>query len=148
MNELQVTFGGRSYTFHPGQTVLIGRLPDNSIVVGDPAVSRRHAQLTWGPDGWRFEKLGQARTFQQGQEVSTFVVRKPIELSLASLQGPVLRLRPLEATGSPPTMPARPRADPLGPPPPAPGPGFGLPGGFGPPAGTARPAVTARRRGH
>ena len=43
MNELQVTFDGRSYTFQPGQTVLIGRLSDNSIVVSDPTVSRRHA---------------------------------------------------------------------------------------------------------
>ena len=49
MNELQVTFGGRSYTFQPGQTVLIGRLSDSGIVVSDPTVSRRHAQLTWGP---------------------------------------------------------------------------------------------------
>ena len=65
MNELQVTVDGRSYTFQPGQTVLIGRGPDNSIVVGDPAVSPRHAQLTWGPDGWRFENLGQARAFQR-----------------------------------------------------------------------------------
>jgi pSer/pThr/pTyr-binding forkhead associated (FHA) protein len=48
MNELQVTFDGRSYTFQPGQTVYIGRLSDNSIVVSDPTVSRRHAQLTWG----------------------------------------------------------------------------------------------------
>jgi pSer/pThr/pTyr-binding forkhead associated (FHA) protein len=43
MNELRVIFGGRSYTFPPGQTVLIGRLPDNNVVVGDPTVSRRHA---------------------------------------------------------------------------------------------------------
>jgi RsiW-degrading membrane proteinase PrsW (M82 family) len=102
MNELQVTVDGRSYTFPPGQTVFIGRWPGNSIVVGDPAVSRRHAQLTWGPDGWRFENLGQARAFQQGHEVGPLIVREPIELSLASPQGPVLRLRPLEAAGSPP----------------------------------------------
>lgn len=51
MNELQVTFDGRSYTFQPGQTVLIGRLSDSSIVISDPTVSRRHAQLTWGPAG-------------------------------------------------------------------------------------------------
>lgn len=69
MNELQVTIDGRTYTFQPGQTVLIGRLSDNSIVVSDPTVSRRHAQLTWGPAGWMFENLGQARAFQHGQEV-------------------------------------------------------------------------------
>jgi RsiW-degrading membrane proteinase PrsW (M82 family) len=97
MNELQVTFAGQSYTFQPGQTVLIGRLSDNSIVVGDPTVSRRHAQLTWGPIGWLFENLGQARAFQHGQEVRQVLVRKPVELSLASPLGPVVRLEPVGA---------------------------------------------------
>ena len=102
MNELQVTLAGRSYTFQPGQTVLVGRLSDNSIVVGDPTVSRRHAQLTWGPVGWLFETLGQARAFQRGQEVRQVLVRTPIELSLASPQGPVVRLEPVDAAPPPP----------------------------------------------
>jgi RsiW-degrading membrane proteinase PrsW (M82 family) len=138
MNELQVTFDGRSYTFQPGQTVLIGRLPDNSIVIGDPTVSRRHAQLTWSPAGWRFENLGQARAFQQGQEVSQVAVRGPVELSLASPRGPVLRLQTLEAAGSPLTVPGGPQAAPPGPPSPPTQPGPGAPGGFGPP-GSIRP---------
>ena len=108
MNELQVTFDGRSYTFQPGQTVYIGRLSDNSIVVSDPTVSRRHAQLTWGPVGWLFENLGQARTFQNGQEIKQVIVRKPTELSLASPQGPVLHLEPLEPAGSQATFQAGP----------------------------------------
>jgi len=158
MNELQVTFDGRSYTFQPGQTVLVGRLSDNSIVVSDPTVSRRHAQLTWGPVGWTFENLGQARAFQQGQEVRQFIVRRPVELSLASPQGPVLRLQPLgptkpadpEATfegvaplaavpGAPPAVPVPPPSALVPPPsapvppPPVPQPGFGPPpGGPGP----------------
>jgi RsiW-degrading membrane proteinase PrsW (M82 family) len=160
MNELQVTFDGRSHTFQPGQTVLVGRMADNNIVVSDPTVSRRHAQLTWGPAGWIFENLGQARTFQQGQEVRQVILRNPIELSLASPQGPVLRLQPLgpikppdpEATfqgggplSSPPVSPppvpqlgVPPSAPqpPPGMPPPAPQPGFGPPpGGYGPPPG-------------
>jgi RsiW-degrading membrane proteinase PrsW (M82 family) len=139
MNELHVSFDGRSYTFQPGQTILIGRLPDNSIVVGDPTVSRRHAQLTWSPAGWRFENLGQARAFRQGQEVSQTLVRGPVELSLASPQGPVLRLRPLAAAGSPPTVPGGPQAARLGPPPPPTQPGLGPPVGFGPPGGYRPP---------
>ena len=150
MNELQVTFDGRSYTFQPGQTVYIGRLSDNSIVVGDPTVSRRHAQLTWGPVGWLFENLGQARTFQQGQEIKQVIVRKPTELSLASPQGPVLHLEPPESAGSQATFQAGPQATfqagpqaaPFGVPSSAPHPGFGPPpggpgpaGGYGPPPG-------------
>src|SRR5271163_807884 len=144
MNELQVTFDGRSYTFQPGQTVYIGRLSDNSIVVSDPTVSRRHAQLTWGPVGWLFENLGQARTFQNGQDIKQVIVRKPTELSLASPQGPVLHLEPLEPTGPQATFQAGPQAAPFGPPPSAPQPGFGPPPsapqpGFGPPPSAPQP---------
>jgi RsiW-degrading membrane proteinase PrsW (M82 family) len=148
MNELQVTFDGRGYTFQPGQTVYIGRLSDNSIVVSDPTVSRRHAQLTWGPVGWLFETLGQARTFQQGQEIKQVILRKPTELSLASPQGPVLHLEPFESAGSQATFEAGPQAAPFGAPSSAPHPGFGPPpggngpaegygpaGGYGPPPG-------------
>jgi RsiW-degrading membrane proteinase PrsW (M82 family) len=141
MNELQVTFDGRSYTFQPGQTVYIGRLSDNSIVVSDPTVSRRHAQLTWEPAGWRFENLGPARTFQNGQEINQVIVRQPTELALASPQGPVLRLEPLDAAGPQATFQAGPQAAPFGTPPAAPQPGFGPPaGGYGPPAGGYGPA--------
>jgi RsiW-degrading membrane proteinase PrsW (M82 family) len=141
MNELQVTFDGRSYTFQPGQTVYIGRLSDNSIVVSDPTVSRRHAQLTWGPVGWRFENLGQARTFQNGQEINQVIVRQPTELALASPQGPALRLEPLDAAGPQAAFQAGPQAAPFGTPPSGPEPGFGPPpGGYGPPAGGYGPA--------
>jgi RsiW-degrading membrane proteinase PrsW (M82 family) len=163
MNELQVTFDGRSYSFQPGQTIFIGRLTDNSIVVSDPTVSRRHAQLTWGPVGWLFENLGQARAFQHGQEVQQVIVRQPIELSLASPQGPVVRLEPLGAAdpqvplqagpqapfqagpqapfqaGPQAPFQAGPQAAPLGASSAAPPPGFvpsggpGSSGGYGPP---------------
>jgi len=130
MNELQVTFNGRSYTFQPGQTVLIGRLSDNSIVVSDPTVSRRHAQLTWGPVGWLFENLGQARAFQEGHEVRQVIVRRPVELSLASRQGPVLRLEPLHAAGAPAPFEAGSQTARIPAPAAAPPPGFGPPGGL------------------
>jgi RsiW-degrading membrane proteinase PrsW (M82 family) len=178
MNELQVTFDGRSYTFQPGQTVLIGRLPDNSIIVDDPTVSRRHAQLTWGPAGWMYENLGQARAFQHGQDVSQLIIRQPTELSLASPQGPVLRLQPAGAVspqaafatdpreawvGTPPGAPPPGGYGPGGAPPPggygpggAPPPGFGPPGvpppGFGPPGvpppGFGHPGAAPHRPGH
>jgi RsiW-degrading membrane proteinase PrsW (M82 family) len=139
MNELQVTIDGRSYTFQPGQTVLIGRLSDNSIVVSDPTVSRRHAQLTWGPAGWMFENLGQAHAFQHGQEVKQVLVRSPIELTLASPQGPVVRLVPVDAAGSQAASQAGPQAAPPGGYGPPPG-GYGPPpGGYGPPAGGYAP---------
>src|ERR1051326_7699442 len=114
MNELHVTYDGRSFTFQPGQTVLIGRLSDNTIVVSDPTVSRRHAQLTWGPVGWLFESVGQARSFQDGQEVTQVTVRKPVELALPSPRGPALRLEPAAPAGAQATVQAGPQAAPAG----------------------------------
>ena len=94
MNELQVSWDGQRHSFEQGQTVRIGRSTDNEVVVSDPTVSRQHAQLAWGPDGWVFEGLGRAGTFLRGGAVTRLVVGEPVELSLASPLGPVVRLEP------------------------------------------------------
>jgi len=62
VNELQVSYEGRRYGFQPGHTVRIGRSLDNDVVVSDPTVSRQHAQVAWGPDGWLFEGQGREGT--------------------------------------------------------------------------------------
>jgi len=129
MNDLQVIFDGRSYVFQPGQTVMIGRLADNTIVVDDPTVSRRHAELTWGPAGWVYENLGQARTFQHGQAVNQVLLRQPTEVSLASPQGPVMQFQPLAVA---PQVP-RPGAPLATPSPGGPAAGYGAPGSPGGP---------------
>jgi RsiW-degrading membrane proteinase PrsW (M82 family) len=135
MNELRVTFDGRSYAFQPGQTVLIGRLPDSTIVVGDPTVSRRHAQLTFGPAGWLFESLGEARVFQHDQEVKQLAVWMPVEVSLASPLGPVLRLEPVNAAAAHRADPQTARHASYSAPSPsyAPPPSSGPPPSYGPP---------------
>jgi RsiW-degrading membrane proteinase PrsW (M82 family) len=129
MNELQVTFGGQSHTFQPGQTVRIGRSTDNDIVVGDPTVSRQHARLTWGPSGWVFENLGHAGTFRYGQNVTQVLLSQPTELSLASPHGPVLLIQPPAAAGAQAAWPGDPRATQAGGPEAgSPGDRFGYPG--------------------
>jgi RsiW-degrading membrane proteinase PrsW (M82 family) len=110
MNELLVTIDGRDYLFQPGQTVRIGRSPDNSVVVGDPTVSRQHARVSWRPEGWVYENLGRARAFQRGEQVFKVVVNQAIELALASPQGPVLRLQPPGSTGQQEAVQADPQA--------------------------------------
>jgi len=94
VNELQVSWDGQRHSFERGQTVRIGRSTDNDVVVSDPSVSRQHAQLAWGPDGWVFEGLGRAGTFLRGGAVTRLLVGEPVELSLASPLGPVVRLEP------------------------------------------------------
>ena len=94
MNDLQVSCAGRRYSFEQNQVVRIGRSTDNDVVVSDPTVSRQHARLAWGPDGWVFEGLGRAGTFLRGGTVTTLLLREPVELALASPHGPVVRLEP------------------------------------------------------
>ncbi|MGH3395951.1 MAG: FHA domain-containing protein, partial [Streptosporangiaceae bacterium] len=72
----------------------IGRSPDNDIVVGDPTVSRQHAHMSCGPDGWEWENVGRALSFLDGQPVTRARLSLPASIQLASGHGPVLDLRP------------------------------------------------------
>jgi RsiW-degrading membrane proteinase PrsW (M82 family) len=92
MSTIQVTFDGRNYTFSPGATIRIGRSSDNDVVVNDPTVSRRHAQLSWEAAGWVWQNAGQSPTFLAGQPVAQFAVGQQVDIRLASPQGPALTL--------------------------------------------------------
>ena len=72
--------------------VRIGRSSDNDIVVNDPTVSRRHAQLSWEAAGWVWQNAGQSPTFLAGQPVAQFAVGQQVDIRLASPQGPALLL--------------------------------------------------------
>jgi RsiW-degrading membrane proteinase PrsW (M82 family) len=103
--ELRLVVDGQSYVFQPGQVVRIGRAPDNDVPVGDPTVSRQHARLVWANGGWTFEGVGQAATWLHGQPVTRVAVTGPLDLTLGSAQGPVLRVEVPSAPGQRPTPP-------------------------------------------
>ncbi|HEX7992945.1 MAG TPA: FHA domain-containing protein, partial [Streptosporangiaceae bacterium] len=92
MSDLRITFAGQAFTFEPGQTARIGRSPDNSVIVSDPIVSRDHARVTWRPDGWVLDDLGKGRTFVGGLPIASVAVQQPLEVHLASVHGPELRI--------------------------------------------------------
>ncbi len=92
MSALQVSFNGQNFTFPPGTIVRIGRSSENDIVVNEPTVSRRHAQIAWEASGWVWQNSGQAPTFLAGQPVAQFAVGQQVDVNLASPQGPALRL--------------------------------------------------------
>lgn len=48
---------GRRYLLNSG-VARIGRMPDNEIALGDEAVSRRHARIERGGDGWLLMDVG------------------------------------------------------------------------------------------
>src|SRR5258708_27194578 len=128
--EIRLTCDDQPYAFQPGQLVRIGRATDNDVVVGNPAVSRKHAQLSWAHDGWTFENVGQAPTFQGGQSVTRVAVTQPVELTLGSAHGPVLRIEPSPAPAPQPLPSGDDLPSPVGT---MPGPGPVGPGPSGPP---------------
>ena len=91
-SELTVVFAGQTFTFGPGQTVRIGRSPDSSVVVPDPTVSRDHARIRWQSDSWVLDDLGKGRTFVGGISVASVAVKQPLEVHLATVLGPELRI--------------------------------------------------------
>ena len=139
--EIHLSCDGQPYAFPPGQPVRIGRASDNDVVVGNPAVSRKHARLTWAPDGWVFENVGQAPTFQGGHSVTRVAVGQPVELTLGSAHGPVLRIEP-----SPASAPQPPFVADAGPRPAAAVPSTGPPFPSGP-LGPSVPAVPPAAQG-
>jgi RsiW-degrading membrane proteinase PrsW (M82 family) len=144
VNTLQVSWDGQRYSFEQGQTVRIGRSTDNDVVVSDPTVSRQHAQLAWSQDGWVFEGLGRAGTYLRGGAVTRLVVAEPVELTLASPHGPVVRLEPSQPAGgaaSPGSATSVLSAEPASPAAPSPPAGWGA---GAPPPGPSSTAAMPR----
>ena len=157
--QIRLAVDGQPYAFPAGPPVRIGRASDNDVVVSYPAVSRKHAQLSWAADGWVFENVGQAPTFLGGQQVTRVAVSPGTELILGSAHGPVLRIEsapvpdgpapgPMAAGTQAPNLPGpgAPAADAQAPPAPephGPRPGFRRPAP--PPSGEPGELVTAFR---
>ena len=52
------TSGDQSFEIPPGRSLLVGRGVASDIAIYDPTISRRHAELTAGPDGVEVKDLG------------------------------------------------------------------------------------------
>jgi len=143
-DEIRLAVDGQPYAFPAGQPVRVGRASDNDVVVSYPAVSRRHAQLSWAADGWLFENVGQAPTFLGGQPVTRVAVSPGMELVLGSAHGPVLRIESAPVPGRPAPGPMAPGAPAPGPPVPGP-PAANVPGPGLPAADAQPPPVPAPR---
>jgi adenylate cyclase len=66
------TNGGPSIDLPPGRSVVVGRGVTSDIAIHDPTISRRHAELTVGPDGVAVRDLGSSNgTCINGSRVTT-----------------------------------------------------------------------------
>ena len=69
---INVECGGRTYSFHPGQVITIGREATCDIVSANPTVSRHHATLRHDGQSWLIEDAGSSSgTFVDGARIST-----------------------------------------------------------------------------
>ncbi|WP_107764282.1 FHA domain-containing protein [Nocardioides terrigena] len=87
LGDLVVRALGREHVAQPGRPVTIGRDPDCTVVLDSPAVSRRHAQVLHGPQGWTFTDAGST----QGSHVRQQPVRELVltgETEVVLGQGP------------------------------------------------------------
>ena len=69
---LNVECGGRTYSFEPGATVVIGRDESCDVTVANPTVSRRHATIQHDGTGWSITDAGSSSgTFIDERKVTT-----------------------------------------------------------------------------
>lgn len=62
--------------------LVIGRAADCDLVLDDPSVSRRHARLTRGVDGWLVEDLGSANGTRVGDALASPVLPVPPDAAI------------------------------------------------------------------
>ncbi|MEU8570931.1 FHA domain-containing protein [Streptomyces pathocidini] len=107
---------GRTWALDPSTTYTIGRDPQGHVVVEDPRVSWRHANLRWVEGSWFVEDRGSTNgTFLRGRRVERAEVVPGTELRLGNaVDGPRLDLLPAHAPAhGGPTHPAPATARPV-----------------------------------
>lgn len=58
----------QSWTFSNQDRILIGRSPENDVVLGDPYVSRSHAYLQFDQIQWRVVSISSQQVVHQGEK--------------------------------------------------------------------------------
>src|SRR6266542_1072238 len=90
---LEVRSGSARAQARPDQPLVIGRERGCQLVVDDPLVSRRHAEVVFAEDGWLLRDLGSRNgTFVEGQRSAYVAVTDGGEVRLGNAeQGPIVR---------------------------------------------------------
>ncbi len=94
--DLLLVAEGQEHRFrHPAQ-ITIGRLPDCTVVLKDPAASRRHGTVTGVPGGWTYANQSNEGTFLDGRRITTKRFDDRTELRLGHpVAGPEVTLVPI-----------------------------------------------------
>lgn len=94
--DLLLVAEGKEHRFrHPAQ-ISIGRLPDCTVVLTDPAASRMHGTVAAVPGGWTYTNQSNEGTFLKGRRVTSTKFDERTELRLGHpVAGPELTLVPI-----------------------------------------------------
>lgn len=132
MSNIRVQADGQSRSFPPTQPVRLGRSADADIVLSGGSVSRQHASLVPGPEGWAIVDAGSSHgTWVNGQRVQRHVLSGQTTIVLGQGADAANLLVIVEASPDRP-VPAAPAVDPHALPPTMVPTGSGGPGAHGP----------------
>lgn len=92
--DLIVRVGTARVQFPHSTAVSVGRMPDNDVVIADPACSRIHGHIEPISDGWTYRSVSSHGTFHRGEPIETITLENvPIVLKLGDPDaGPTLEL--------------------------------------------------------
>lgn len=81
MQTLRIEVAGRALSFPPDKVVRIGRSIDADVVLAAVSVSRHHAELRPGPQGWMLADVGSSGgTYVGGARITEIPVTGPFEV--------------------------------------------------------------------
>ncbi|KAA1418696.1 FHA domain-containing protein [Nocardioides humilatus] len=94
--DLLIVAEGKEHRFrHPAQ-ITIGRLPECTVVLSDPAASRSHGIVTAVPNGWTYTNQSNEGTYINGRRVGSKQFDERLELRLGHpIAGPEVTLVPI-----------------------------------------------------
>ena len=93
-NEIQVGVPGSTKILKFQESVRLGRLDTNGIIVDDPYVSGKHVELRRTGDGWEIVDLGSRNgTFINGERITRAPLGHVNRVRLGHPEGPELRIK-------------------------------------------------------
>ncbi|NJM99711.1 MAG: FHA domain-containing protein [Phormidesmis sp. RL_2_1] len=87
----------QSWTFEEEPVVRIGRSVNNDVVLYSAVVSRHHAELRQGENGWEIHNIGSNGTYLAGQRIESKPVQDGLVIRLAR-SGPNIQINIIQQT--------------------------------------------------
>src|SRR5687767_1341648 len=105
------TEGAQSFELREGPPLVVGRAPNSDIPIFDPTISRRHAEVECGDDGFAIRDLGSSNgTYVNGERVTHRAIAPGDVLTFRETQAPDLPAPPPRTSPAHPTPESGPRS--------------------------------------